>query len=180
MPPAPHWPLRRQGAWSTKARVPNFQERGCCPRWRPPRSGVRDNAQRKRGARGVLVHRTLVGSPFRFREQRSSVWRVQLVGPEDGLAGLPCFHLWSRMEVPPLPVAGEGALSQYLPHWFGPKKCLVSFTPGFFEDSSPYFFWNKLYVFILGLVSFGFTIPVPRAPPPPPFSSFSPLEALFP
>lgn len=121
------------------------------------------------------MHRTLVGSPYSVQgTEELSVEGV--AGPLDGLAGLPCFHLWSRIEVPPLPVAGEGALSQCLPLWFGPKKCLVSFAPGFFEDSSPYFPCNKLYIFILGLVSFGFTIPVPPLILLLPAPSFVPLR----
>lgn len=77
------------------------------------------------------------------------------------LVDLPCFHLQPRTEVLPLPLAGEGALSQYLPLCFGPTKSLVSLSPVFVKTHLlTQFPQNKLSIFLLGLVSFGFAIPV--------------------
>lgn len=77
------------------------------------------------------------------------------------LASLPCFHLQPRLAVLPLPLAGEGALSQYLPLCLGPVKSLVSLSPVFVKTRLlTHFPQNKRPTFILGLVSFGFAIPV--------------------
>lgn len=77
------------------------------------------------------------------------------------LADLPCFHLQPRLEVLPLPRAGEGALSQYLPLCLGPMKALVSLSPAFVKTHLlTHFPQNERSTFISGLASLGFAIPV--------------------
>lgn len=124
--------------------------------------------------RGIPVQVPLVGSPHPVQGMtRSSVWgpgrapvlQASLPVSDPGarmlLAHLPCFHLQPRLEVLPLPLAGEGALSQYLLLCFGPVKSLVNLSPVFVKTRLlTHFPRNKISTFIWGLVSFGFAIPV--------------------
>lgn len=51
-------------------------------------------------------------------------WQASFPASDPGVgmvpADLPYFHLQSGPEVFPVPLAGEGALSQHLPQWLDP------------------------------------------------------------
>lgn len=119
------------------------------------------------------MHRTLVGSPYSVQgTEELSVEGVD--GPLDGLAGLPCFHLWSRIEVPLyLSLGKEPFLSVFL---FGLalRNVWLALLLGFLK--------THLLTSLATSYTSSFWVWFPLALPflfPASFSS-SPLQVLFP